>query len=86
MRHDTVRQVLDLVVSGEIIEAKLAGLGCQLKGIDGGWHVKPPSHRFDLAIEADLVEEIARLIGYDNLPANCHTQSVEQSLPPSLLQ
>jgi phenylalanyl-tRNA synthetase beta chain len=81
LRHDTVRQVLDLVVSGEIIEAKLAGLGCQLKGIDGGWHVKPPSHRFDLAIEADLVEEVARLIGYDNLPAKLPALAANPLLP-----
>lgn len=32
-------------------------------------HVKPPAHRFDLTIEADLIEEIARLYGYDKIPA-----------------
>ena len=34
-----------------------------------GWTVYPPSYRFDLALEADLVEEVARLHGYDRLPA-----------------
>jgi phenylalanyl-tRNA synthetase beta chain len=38
--------------------------------------VTPPSYRFDLAIEADLIEEIARLYGYENIPA---------SLPKGLL-
>jgi phenylalanyl-tRNA synthetase beta chain len=33
------------------------------------FQVTPPSHRFDLEIEADLIEEIARLHGYDNIPA-----------------
>jgi len=33
------------------------------------FHVHPPSFRFDLSIEADLVEEVARLYGYDNIPA-----------------
>ncbi len=32
------------------------------------WSVTPPSHRYDLAIYQDLVEEIARIYGYDNIP------------------
>jgi phenylalanyl-tRNA synthetase beta chain len=33
-----------------------------------GWQVKAPSYRFDLAIEEDYVEEVARVLGYDSLP------------------
>ena len=33
-----------------------------------GWKVKAPSYRFDINIEADLIEEIGRIIGYDNIP------------------
>jgi phenylalanyl-tRNA synthetase beta chain len=33
------------------------------------WYLMPPSHRFDMEQSADIVEEIARLIGYDQLPA-----------------
>jgi phenylalanyl-tRNA synthetase beta chain len=32
-----------------------------------GWSVVPPAHRFDLAIEADLIEEVARIVGYDTI-------------------
>lgn len=32
------------------------------------WEVSAPSHRFDINIEADLIEEISRIVGYDNLP------------------
>jgi len=32
------------------------------------WSVKPPSYRFDIELEADLVEEVARVKGYDNIP------------------
>jgi phenylalanyl-tRNA synthetase beta chain len=35
---------------------------------DDGWNVTPPGFRFDIAIEADLVEEVARLTGYDQIP------------------
>jgi phenylalanyl-tRNA synthetase beta chain len=38
-------------------------------GYDGDFVVTPPSHRFDIAIEEDLIEELARLHGYDNIPA-----------------
>lgn len=37
---------------------------------DEGWSVDSPSHRFDISIEADLIEEIARVKGYDNLTVN----------------
>ena len=37
--------------------------------LDDDYRVTPPSFRFDLSIEADLVEELARLYGYDNIPA-----------------
>ena len=35
---------------------------------DSGWNVSPPSYRFDIQCEADLVEEVARVKGYDNIP------------------
>jgi phenylalanyl-tRNA synthetase beta chain len=33
-----------------------------------GWDITPPSHRFDISIEADLIEEVARIIGFDAIP------------------
>ena len=36
---------------------------------EGIFNVTPPPHRFDLAIEEDLIEELARIYGYDNVPA-----------------
>lgn len=39
--------------------------------VDGGvFQVTPPSYRFDLAIEEDLIEELARIYGYDHIPAS----------------
>ena len=49
------------------------------------YRVSPPSFRFDLSIEADLIEELARLYGYDNIPAQV-PQSAMTMLPYSELQ
>ncbi len=46
----------------------LRRLGFVFQEGDGTLVVTPPSHRFDLVLEEDLIEEVARLIGYNNLP------------------
>ena len=44
----------------------IAGLASQSHS--GGWTVTPPSRRFDIAIEEDLIEEVARIHGYERIP------------------
>lgn len=46
----------------------LAGLGLALTQTEGAITVVPPSFRFDLQIEEDLIEEVVRMVGYNNLP------------------
>ncbi|MEK6663412.1 MAG: phenylalanine--tRNA ligase subunit beta [Pseudomonadota bacterium] len=62
-------KVLGLDLSPSQIESllKRLHLGVETKG--DAFQVTPPSYRFDLSIEEDLIEEIARLYGYDNIPA-----------------
>jgi phenylalanyl-tRNA synthetase beta chain len=48
----------------------LRGLGLQVSEGEGTVAVTPPSFRFDLQIEEDLIEEVARMVGYNNLPTN----------------
>ncbi len=47
----------------------LTSLGCVCTPTSDGLMVTPPSHRFDLSIEVDFIEEIARVVGYDEIPA-----------------
>ncbi len=50
------------------VESILRRLGMKLEGTNSGWQVTPPPHRSDVAIEADLIEEVARVRGYDQIP------------------
>jgi phenylalanyl-tRNA synthetase beta chain len=46
----------------------LQALGCEVRDLpDDAWDVQPPSWRFDLAIEEDLIEEVARVHGYEHI-------------------
>ncbi len=57
----------DLEAAG--VERILVSLGMAVTAIEGGWEAVPPTARFDIAIEEDLIEEVARVHGYDQLPA-----------------
>ncbi len=70
LRPSRVRRVSGLDLEAEPMVERLARLGLEVRpaGPDT-LEVVPPSYRFDLAIEEDLIEEIVRLSGYENLPA-----------------
>jgi len=58
-------------LSQDEIESLLIKLGCQLTSTSSGWNVQVPPYRSsDLTREIDLIEDIARLIGYDNFDSN----------------
>jgi phenylalanyl-tRNA synthetase beta chain len=69
LRAERVRRVLGIDLADDTIEALLSSMKFALSREGAEFQVTPPSHRFDLAIEEDLIEELARLHGYDNIPA-----------------
>lgn len=68
LRKERIASVLGLQMASAEVEEILRGLGLDVLGQDKGWLVSVPSYRFDIAIEADLLEELARIYGYNRLP------------------
>lgn len=68
LRADRIKRVLGISLPADDVAEKLSRLGLQVTPTENGWQVVVPSFRFDLAIEVDLIEELGRLYGYDQLP------------------
>lgn len=69
LRAARLQRVLGYPVAAAEVSDILARLGMRITTQDNEkWEVVPPSFRFDLAIEADLIEEVARVHGYDAIP------------------
>jgi phenylalanyl-tRNA synthetase beta chain len=68
LRRDRISHLLGLFVSDEIVTDILVRLGLQVRDAGDGWNVVPPSYRFDITKEVDLIEEIVRIHGYDSVP------------------
>ena len=69
LRTSRAEKVLGLTLGAERIAALFTGLALSFEQQGEDFLVTPPSWRFDMEIEEDLIEEIARLYGYDNIPS-----------------
>jgi len=69
LRLPRVQRMLGADISAKAIENFLKRLGMKIAKTSKQWSVVPPSYRFDINREVDLIEEIARLYGYDHLPS-----------------
>ena len=70
LRVDRANKVIGMPLTQKQCTDALRGLGLQVTEGEGTVTVTPPSFRFDLQIEEDLIEEVARMVGYNNLPTN----------------
>jgi phenylalanyl-tRNA synthetase beta chain len=73
LRRARIERLLGFTLTDAEVEGILTRLGMQLTPAGEGWSVIAPSHRHDITIEVDLIEELARLHGYDKLPARLPT-------------
>ena len=68
LRRARLEQLLGVKIDDATVTDILQRLGLSTATTDVGWSVRAPSFRFDIAIEVDLIEEIARIYGYDAIP------------------
>lgn len=78
LKQSDIKKRLGFEVAADEVTRILIALGMdtsmQPDAEERTWHCVPPSYRFDIAIPEDLVEEVARIYGYDNIPVMLPTQ------------
>jgi phenylalanyl-tRNA synthetase beta chain len=92
LRLSRLKRVAGVDLDADQVARDLAALGARVERHGDTLVVTPPSFRFDLAIEEDLIEEAVRLFGYDNVPAqppaapSCMLPQDERLLPDDTLR
>ena len=82
LRRARLARVLGITVGDAEVERILRALGMQVSATAEGWAVVPPTRRFDIAIEEDLIEEVARIHGYDSIPTTTPAGQIRLAAPP----
>ncbi|HJU07076.1 MAG TPA: phenylalanine--tRNA ligase subunit beta, partial [Rhodanobacteraceae bacterium] len=92
LRRARIPRVLGIAVEDAEVARILESLEMRVESVAGGWRVTPPSRRFDIEREEDLIEEVARIHGYDKIPSRLPAgeppapRSDETTLPGSALR
>lgn len=81
LRRARLERVLGIRVADADVERILRALGMTVNPQNEGWLAAPPSWRFDIAIEEDLIEEVARIHGYDAIPTSLPRGEIRVAAP-----
>ena len=68
LRTKQLARLLGVALPTERAQRTLESLAMKVAPSADGWQVTPPSYRFDIGIEADLIEEVARVVGFEAIP------------------
>ena len=90
MRLARAEKVIGIPLTVAIVKDLFERLGLEFSVSGEHQHavftVKPPSYRFDLEIEEDLIEEVARLYGFENIPDHPPKAELKMSAPPEAMR
>ena len=82
LRRARIRRLLGAEIDDQTVTEILERLGMEVAAGEEGWSVTPPTFRFDIAHEVDLIEEIGRIHGYDRLPSAGFHGALEMTPTP----
>ncbi len=82
LRRERLRRVLGVSVDDAEVARIFTALGMQVVSAADGWTVIAPSSRFDIEREEDLIEEVARIFGYDNIPTHAPAGALTLAVEP----
>lgn len=68
LRPERIDKLLGVAIDAAEVEAIFQRLQFKVETCDAGWKMTAPTYRYDMEIEADLIEEVGRIYGYNNLP------------------
>jgi phenylalanyl-tRNA synthetase beta chain len=68
LRRSKLDGLIGISIDADRVKTILTQLGCEVAVTAEGWKAVAPSYRFDMEIEEDLIEEVARVYGYNNIP------------------
>ncbi|MDY1031953.1 phenylalanine--tRNA ligase subunit beta [Stenotrophomonas sp. CFBP8980] len=81
LRRARITRVLGITIEDAEVERILRALGMDVAAAGEGWQVTAPSRRFDIAIEEDLIEELARIHGYEQIPTTLPGGAARVAMP-----
>ncbi|WP_312320975.1 phenylalanine--tRNA ligase subunit beta [Stenotrophomonas sp.] len=81
LRRARIQRVLGIQIVDADVERILRALGMDVVAAGEGWQVTAPSRRFDIAIEEDLIEELARIHGYEQIPTTLPGGAARVAMP-----
>ena len=82
LRRARLKRVLGVTVDDAEVARIFTALGMQVTPTTDGWQTTAPSSRFDIEREEDLIEEVARIFGYDNIPTDTPTGALTLAIEP----